>query len=217
MIPQPGPGPLAALVDTWLTGFGVSRQVPVRRDGAVTEVEVGAEERRLELVLVDPDEALVASTLARLVGTTDVWSTIFTPEPRGWELPPGVTEQLTGERLMVTSLIGTAADRIAPAVGRIDLTVDGDRAFVRILDDDVVAARGQVGLVGTDAVFDRIETGHAYRRRGLGTVVMGALAGWALTQGADRGILAASPDGQALYGHLGWRPVAAMVTCAAAR
>lgn len=214
----PPPTPLPALVDLWLTGFGVSRQVPVRR-GEVTEaieVEVGGQERRLELVLVEPDRELVRRTLDRLIGTSDVWSTIFTAEPRTWDLPPGVGAVLTDEQLMVTDLTDLVHTMpAAPSVGRVELAPDGDRAFVRVLDGDAVAAQGQVGVVGGDAVFDRVGTDAAYRRRGLGTVVMGALTGWAVTQGCRRGILAASRDGQELYGRLGWSPVGAMLTVAA--
>lgn len=206
---------LTERVDIWLTGFAESRRVPVRRTGAVTEVEVGATERRLELVLVEPDDALLDSTLARLIGTTDVWSTVFTAAPRAWVLPAGVQEQLTGEMLMTTTL---AAARVpTPAVGRLELEPDGDRALVRVVDDESHAAHGQVAVVGNDAIFDRIGTESDYRRRGLGTVVMQCLTAWALEQGAARGILAASPDGQALYAPLGWKPAGAMVTLSGTR
>ena len=102
-------------------------------------------------------------------------------------------------------------------MGGVELTADGDRAFARFLDGDVVAAEGQVGVVGRDAVFDRIGADAAYRRRGLGTVVMGALTRWAMAQGCRRGILAASRDGQELYGRLGWSAAGAMLTVAASR
>lgn len=212
VIIRPSAEPLPALVEVWLTGFGVSRRVPVRRYGALTEVEVGSQDRRLELVLVDPDDTLLSNTLTRLVGSTDIWSTIFSPEVRCWALPTGVSEMLTDEVLMERAL--DAPGEQAPTVGRVELTVDGDRAFVAVHDGDVVAARGQVSVVGPDAVFDRIGTEVAYRRRGLGTVVMAALTAWALTQGAERGLLAGSADGQALYAGLGWQAVGAMLTVA---
>ncbi len=204
---------LDGLVATWVAGFGVSRRVPVRRAGAVTEVEVGGESRRLELVVVEPDEAVLSVLFSRLLVANDVWATIFSTVDTRRDLPPGVTARLTGERLMTVALAPAAHP--TPAVGQVVLDADGDRALVEVRDGDVVAAQGQAALVGTDAIFDRIATHDSYRRRGLGTVVMSALSGWALQRGAERGILAASLDGQALYARLGWEPAGAMLTLAA--
>jgi GNAT superfamily N-acetyltransferase len=67
-----------------------------------------------------------------------------------------------------------------------------------------------VGVLGSDAVFDRVETSPAHRRRGLGHHVMGALTGWAVDQGATEGLLAASADGAGLYTSLGWDASLAM-------
>lgn len=200
-------------VDAWVSGFGVSRQVPVRRLGELTEVEVGSQGRRLELVLVEPDGEVVDRTLARLVGTDDVWSTIFTSGNPRRDLPAGTRAQLSDEVFMALDLVPSAAV-VSPGIGRVETESEPGRATVRILDEGVVAARGQIAVVGDTAVFDRIETHDAYRRRGLGTAVMSVLAHWAVGEGACRGLLAASLDGQALYARLGWEPVAAMLTVA---
>ena len=209
---------LTRLVDTWIDGFATSRSVPVRRRDGVTEVEVGGTERRLELVLVEPDTHLLRETLGRLVGTSDVWSTIFTREAAAHvELPAGVRVVLAEEVLMTVDLVTVGLpSAAAPPSWELDLTASGERVAVRLLDGDRVAARGQLGLVGTDAIFDRIGTEPDYRRRGLATVVMDALAAWAVSRGARRGILAASVEGQALYRRLGWDPVARMLTVAGA-
>ncbi len=50
-----------------------------------------------------------------------------------------------------------------------------------------------------------------FQRRGLGSIVMRSLTSWAVARGADTGILAASADGQKLYGHLGWTNECAMI------
>ena len=71
-----------------------------------------------------------------------------------------------------------------------------------------VGARGTMGLAGTDAVADRIETMPAHRRKGLASATMSALARSAIEEGAEQGILIASEDGQRLYTTLGWQPVA---------
>lgn len=85
---------------------------------------------------------------------------------------------------------------------------DGSVAYARILVDGELAARGQVAVSAGDAVFDRIRTTTAFRRRGLGRLVMTGLAAWAAEQQATTGILVASASGRKLYESLGWIQVA---------
>ena len=68
----------------------------------------------------------------------------------------------------------------------------------------VVAAKGSMVVVNTDAIADRIVTIPEHRRLGLGSVVMSVLVQQAIVHGATTGILIASPDGQQLYPTLGW-------------
>ncbi|NUR60618.1 MAG: GNAT family N-acetyltransferase [Catenulispora sp.] len=74
-----------------------------------------------------------------------------------------------------------------------------------------LAARGHLGLAGTDGVADRILTMPDFRRRGLGAVVMGMLATEAVARGAHTGLLVASEEGRLLYSRLGWKRVADVV------
>ena len=73
-----------------------------------------------------------------------------------------------------------------------------------------MAAEGTAGVLGSDAVFDGVETSPGHRRRGLGRHVMSALTTWAIDQGATFGLLAASADGAELYRSLGWDETLAM-------
>ncbi|MCB5911191.1 GNAT family N-acetyltransferase [Streptomyces pinistramenti] len=85
------------------------------------------------------------------------------------------------------------------------------------------AASGLAALTGgasgavpgpRSAVFDMIGTAAGHRRRGLGRLVMAALAARAAAAGATQGVLVASPEGRALYEALGWElraPVTAAV------
>ncbi|WP_412537875.1 GNAT family N-acetyltransferase [Longispora sp. K20-0274] len=92
---------------------------------------------------------------------------------------------------------------------RLRITEGDSSVGVTVLaGDGTEAARGWIGLAGTDAIVDRILTEPEHRRRGLGSVVMTALAGAALDRGARTGLLIASTDGQALYGRLGWHRLA---------
>ncbi|WP_433165305.1 GNAT family N-acetyltransferase [Kribbella sp. CA-247076] len=75
-----------------------------------------------------------------------------------------------------------------------------------------VAARGMVAVTGDVAVMHDIQTEPAYRRRGLGSVVMGVLSRRAVERGASTGLLMATADGEQLYRRLGWLREATMVT-----
>ncbi|MGC4940373.1 GNAT family N-acetyltransferase [Kribbella sp. DT2] len=78
------------------------------------------------------------------------------------------------------------------------------------------AARGMMAVVGADAVMHDIHTDPAYRRQGLGSIVMGALAERAIKRGATTGLLMATVEGAALYRKLGWVLQATMLTAKAA-
>jgi len=72
---------------------------------------------------------------------------------------------------------------------------------------DEVAASGQVFVADHTAVFDKIVTEPGYKRRGLGSFIMRALAAQAFEHDVETGLLLASLDGQKLYSHLGWSAV----------
>ncbi|TDE09531.1 N-acetyltransferase [Jiangella asiatica] len=86
-----------------------------------------------------------------------------------------------------------------------------------VTDDGVadgLAAKGHLAIsgdAGQDAVADRIFTLPRHRRRGLGSVVMGALTAAAAQRGARTGLLVASGEGRRLYERLGWRVETEMV------
>ena len=86
---------------------------------------------------------------------------------------------------------------IAPQGGAIELSIRSDSGDA--------AAHGRLVLRGALAVFDQIVTEEEHRRRGLGTAVMHGLGDEAARRGAERGILVATPAGQALYLSLGWQ------------
>lgn len=200
------------LVDRWLAGFCASRGVAMRRDGAVVEVDVAAESRRLEYVLVEPDPALVVATAEQLVGTTDVWLSTLSRVRARYNLPGTVVVRDDDETLMTLDLAGFEPT----PTPRVVVEPDGDRAFATVTSDGVVAAMGQVAVVGTDAVVDRVRTEEAFQRQGLGSELMTALTAWAVGRGATLGILAASLEGHALYARLGWRVDGALQTISAA-
>jgi GNAT superfamily N-acetyltransferase len=201
---------LASLVEHWLAGWVTSRGATVLRRPGLAEVDLGPESRsrRRELVMVEPSAEVLAAALDEVVHSDDMWATVFGARPDVRNDAVAVRDD--DEALMTTTLVGgTTPDRVT-------LEVDGARAFARVAVDGVSAAEGQVGLAGDHAVFDRIRTQEGFQRRGLGTRVMQALTAWSLEQGATTGVLAASPEGQLLYGRLGWTPCAPLTTWASA-
>lgn len=80
------------------------------------------------------------------------------------------------------------------------------RAHVRVLAaDGATAAEGHLALDERRAIYDRIGTDPAHRRRGLAGAVMHALQDLAHAHGRHAGVLVATPAGRALYESLGWR------------
>ncbi|MFC4337781.1 GNAT family N-acetyltransferase [Salininema proteolyticum] len=92
---------------------------------------------------------------------------------------------------------------------RMEVEESDHRLVAKVYDSaDEEAASANLGLTGESAIFDRVSTSPAHRRRGLGTAVMAELADRALALGVSRGILGATNDGRALYERLGWVAVA---------
>ena len=117
-------------------------------------------------------------------------------------LPPGLRVDRDDELFMTTTL--EAVPGSVPDVLQARWTVDGARASYSLDDGERVASEGTAGVLGSDAVFDAVETSPSHRRRGLGRHVMAALTTWAVDEGATTGLLAASADGAGLYTSLGW-------------
>lgn len=70
----------------------------------------------------------------------------------------------------------------------------------------VSSLRCALGFDG-DAVLDRVATEPACRGRGMARSLMRWAAAWALTQGRQRLLLIASPDGHRLYRRLGFKTI----------
>ncbi|RKN52969.1 N-acetyltransferase [Micromonospora costi] len=174
--------------------------------------------RDVEYVALDAGEDLASLTrLAGLVAGEDsvTWLTVPTTDPveAASALVAAGLVVLKHSELLMTADLRRHPQNTPVAPYRLLTQVDpygGDRVVTATVrhESGEVGARGTMGVTGTDAVADRIETIPAHRRRGLASTVMGALAGAAIDEGAEHGILVASEDGQRLYRTLGWRPVA---------
>lgn len=213
---------LRDLVVRWQRGWAVARALPVAEDvGGALRVRCMQPGRDVEYVaLVAGEDPASLTRLAELVAGEDsvTWLTVPTTDPARAAsalLAAGLVVLKDSEQLMTADL-RRHPQNMPAAPYRLLTQVDprGDGSVVTATvrhESGEVGARGTMGLAGTDAVADRIETTPAHRRKGLASAVMGALANSAIEAGVEHGILVASEDGQRLYRTLGWQAVADVV------
>lgn len=191
----------------WIAADGLTSEY---RDGCLV-VHVDRPHRRFEWIATDDAET---AALAGIVAATSEpnWLSVPTHAPAKVcaDLEAaGMVVARPDETFMRRALAGHPAPE-PPAGYAVEVT-RGPVIGVRVLADGEVAASGLMAVVGEDAVAHRIETAEAHRRRGLGSVVMGALIGAAVEDGAKTGLLFASADGVHLYRKLGWEKISDLV------
>ena len=195
------------LVRRWLDGWRLCRGLePVIEDADAYVAVLHLPGREQELFARTDDPATVDRLASRL--RADTWLTVTTDH--GDELAERLTA--AGLRPFEEQKTLMSIDLLSHPLGTAERESDGSLEYARVRVDGVVAAHGMAAIVGDDAVMHDIQTEPAYRRRGLGSVVMGALADRAVERGARTGLLMATTDGFGLYRRLGWVPEATMVT-----
>ncbi|GAA1533653.1 GNAT family N-acetyltransferase [Kribbella lupini] len=208
------------LLRRWQFGWGLCRGLPPALDRPTAlDVTLGLPHRDRELF------AVPGTTPAALIGEVlhaarPTWLTVTTHEPEQAvaELQSAGLQLFPEQKLLMTIDLRTHPQ---PSTRhQVLTTTEGALERTRIAawrkDDEGEAARGMMAVVGGDAVMHDIHTNPAYRRQGLGSVVMGTLARRALERGATTGLLMATVEGAALYRKLGWVPQATMLTAKAA-
>lgn len=190
------------LAEVWAHGWALARDVGApTRSGQAHRLEVGLPQHRVRYVVAS------ARALARHAPSWNGPGTVvkvFGPRPEavaalgsGWRVG-------RGEVLMTAPL--TARRDPAPEPYRLQIQSQGGthRALALTWQGEP-AAEAWAALHGSHAVFDRVCTAPAHRRRGLGRALMGALGRISASQGAERGVLVATQAGRALYRSLGWQ------------
>lgn len=198
------PSETAALIRLWVQGWAAARGVPpplAHGDGWRVEVGHPKQKRRhvfpqISQALHSLGESIVEPwSYLKACATVDELRAAL---PAHWHVevqtyfmrfdgPPPPAPALPGDY-------------------QLDVTMQGDLAVARVLAaDGTSAAAGHMVVVEDAAIFDRISTDGAHRRRGLGRAVMCALDTMSRALGARRGLLAATADGHAMYRTLGWR------------
>lgn len=197
----------------WQRGWGVARSLPPADDigGGILRLRSGQIGRDVEYFAGDAGDP---SSLARLVLGEDAPTWLTMPATDGTAAAleaAGLALLRRAEQLMTTDL--RAHPRTTPN-GPYRVRTDVEPGpYGTVLTAEVrhesgeLAASGTMGLTGRDATADRILTRPAHRRHGLASAVMSALTRAATDEGATRGILVASEEGQRLYRALGWQPV----------
>jgi GNAT superfamily N-acetyltransferase len=215
-------------VEGWVHGWSISRRTPP--PVALPEgyrIDVGQPRHLVRYVLPTPQQELIAQlhepgTWLKTAGALPALSPRWTHEPPEYLMATPLNPPEPGNAAAAAGRVqptaGAAAGLLQPttgaagllqptagAAGLMQLTAAGDALIHLTVElDGVTAAQGKVAVWDNYATFDQIVTEPAYRRRGLGSVVMRELAATAFQQGARTGVLVATEAGRALYTRLGW-------------
>jgi GNAT superfamily N-acetyltransferase len=176
----------------------------------VVVLRVGDPEREVAYV-VGEAEFEVAARLAQGDGYSAgvSWVSVVTSRPEEVlaRIQAAGLEYRRTEWLMRVELARQPVLR-APAQYGVEVVQRGKVVQVRVQENDELAARGQMVVVGNEVVVDMVWTEPRHRRRGLGRAVMSRIAEEAQKKGAKGGLLAASVEGRQLYESLGWETFA---------
>ncbi len=195
---------LDILLRTWLHGWAAARALASpTAHGDGLRVEVGWPDQARRFVF--PRMSAAFRSLGDTIEEPLVFlKTCATIEAMRAALPPRWTVQ--AQRWFMIHDASPLPPAPLSAGYALALDVDGAATIARVFaPGGAIAADGRVVLVGDAAIFDRIGTDAAHRRRGLGRAVMGALHAHARERGATQGLLAATADGRALYSTFGWK------------
>lgn len=189
----------------WVRGWAHLRGLRVEHVDGWPLVLVRAPSRDTEIVCVDPGRRAFENLATHIADDPRAMLTVFAADLAPYVAPPlpdGVRVDRDDEVFMTTVL--APAHIPMPGVMTPRWIVDGPRATYCVDDEGRLAAEGTVGVLGSDAIFDVVETSPTHRRRGLGRYVISMLTTWAIDHGATTGLLAASAEGASLYSALGW-------------
>jgi GNAT superfamily N-acetyltransferase len=192
------------VVASWVAGWALSREVgpPTPAYGGL-RVDVGLPDQKARYVFAEASPGV--GEASRAIQEPNVFLKVCAPpelvQPLlgpGWHIKPI-------SFMMTTTNLEPAETPLSADYHLEDRQVMAGHVANILTDDGDLAASGRVFLVGETAVFDRIETHPAHRRRGLGRTVMNELGRLARQTGASMGALVATADGHALYSAMGWR------------
>jgi GNAT superfamily N-acetyltransferase len=194
------------LVEQWVATWLHVRGITAGRVDGWPLVHVGSATRETELVCVDPGVAEFAALARHVAGDPRAMLTVAAHDVGPYLVarrPPGVRVDRDDEVLMSTVFTPLPVDGLDDGL-TFRWDVEPHRLTYTVESGDRVAASGTVGVLGSVATFDAVETTPQFQRRGLGRHVMATLTEQAMGRGATTGVLAASAQGRQLYATLGW-------------
>ncbi|TDC24627.1 GNAT family N-acetyltransferase [Kribbella albertanoniae] len=201
-------------VRRWMAGWRLCRglEQPVEYDDVLL-AQLGLPGREREMFTLTDDPALIDRLAPAATETT--WLTVTTQygDAAAARMSAAGLQPFAEHKVLMSIALPNHPQPTTPPPYKLSVHTDGPLDRVQLLSPDgTIAARGMMATVGTDAVMHDIHTDPDHRRRGLGSVVMGALSRRALDRGAHDGLLMATEIGVQLYRSLGWLPEATMVT-----
>ncbi|SDC22844.1 GNAT family N-acetyltransferase [Niabella drilacis] len=194
-----------SVVATWIRGWALARGVtaPVAIPGGY-RVQVGWPEQQERYVF--PGITSVFTDLANTITAPWIFLKVCAPPDRVRAvLPARWAIQSPGYMMMNTGLV--LQDEAPLAAGyHLKAELQLPVPVVHILTDGgEIAASGRIALADDFAIYDRIATAAAHRRKGLATAVMKRLTEIACSRGITKGVLVATEEGRVLYETLGWQ------------
>lgn len=192
-----------SLLERWLTGWSLSRGLPLpRREGGGSVVEVGWPDQLRRHVFVDAGRAL-RECAAKIHEPCIYLKAAVDPDQMRRALP--ARWEIEKPRYLMHCPAAMTRSATPPAGYVASVEVEPGTHVVRFADSTgQAAASGRVVIHRGTAVFDRIETLEPHRRRGLGSALMAALDAVAAQSGVSERLLVATDEGRALYLSLGW-------------
>ncbi|GAA3858177.1 hypothetical protein GCM10023084_09800 [Streptomyces lacrimifluminis] len=188
---------------------GLARGVAAAGRALGCTIDVGTAGHVTRHVLDAVNDGVEERTVRKVTGPVSgagVWLKVFDdPATVGGRLGEGWWINPEPGHLMPVPLTATEPPAVPDGYRVRAWTRGGVTRVLLAAPDGSWATRGQVAPTGRTAVVDQVETSPAHRRRGLGSFVMRTLTREAVAQGAERGVLAGTPDGRALYEALGRR------------
>ncbi len=203
------------LIRRWQEPWGVIRGLPpAERTVDGLRAKLGLPGRMYELLVFDEGDRVRRLATEVAAAPEATWLTVFTTRPDSAEvamkeggLPPAPYREC-----FMSIALADHPPAAAPEPYELAVVQNGRviRAEVRLPDGEI-AAYGHAAVNGPDAAVHDVRTFDAHQRRGLGRVVMSALAQHAAAAGATTAYLTASAEGERLYLALGWTNVFAIL------
>lgn len=198
------------LVRIWVDGWARSHGYETRHEGSVHAALRSDTTGDWEYILLSPNEEQLSSVAKTVAEHPARTVTVISPtgkELDGFNLPEPLRIQLSGEKLMATKMEDHDVEPpLIPDGFEVKTETKGDKSVVTVRCEETgaLAARGRVVVTDDVAVFDRIFTAQDFRRKGLGSFVMRALAAEAQDDDTEFGLLVSTNEGLQLYHYLGW-------------